>query len=90
MNDYKQLIKFFNSVFNILEKNSKYPDEFAERPIDNSISIEHILPQSPEQFWELTEDEVISYVHSIGNLVLVGIGFNSSARNFELERKITE
>jgi hypothetical protein len=67
-----------------------YPDEFAERPIDNSISIEHILPQSPEQFWGLTEDVVLPYVHSIGNLVLVGIGFNSSARNFELERKIVE
>jgi len=30
------------------------------------------------------------YVHLIGNLVLVGIGFNSNARNYELERKISE
>jgi hypothetical protein len=29
-------------------------------------------------------------VHLIGNLVLVGIGFNLNARNYELERKISE
>jgi hypothetical protein len=38
----------------------------------------------------LTEEEVKKYVHLIGNLVLVGQGFNSSARNFDLSRKITE
>ena len=67
-----------------------YPEQVAERPIDNSISIEHILPQKPEEHWGLTEEEVESYVHLIGNLVLVGIDFNVSARNYELERKIFE
>lgn len=67
-----------------------YPEQVAERPIDNSISIEHILPQKPEEHWGLTEEEVESYVHLIGNLVLVGIDFNVNARNYELERKILE
>ena len=67
-----------------------YPEQVAERPIDNSISIEHILPQKPEEHWGLTEEEVESYVHLIGNLVLVGIDFNVSARNYELDRKIFE
>lgn len=69
---------------------SKYPEQLVERPIDDSISIEHILPQKPDEFWNLTEEEVKPYVHLIGNLVLVGIGFNSNARNYELERKISE
>lgn len=66
-----------------------YPAQVAERPIDDSISIEHILPQKPEEYWNLSEQEVKSYVHLIGNLVLVGQGFNSSARNFDLTRKIS-
>ena len=66
----------------------EYPAQVRERPIDESISIEHILPQKPEEFWDLTVDDVEPYVHLIGNLVLVGIGFNSSARNYDLERKI--
>jgi hypothetical protein len=62
----------------------------VERPIDESISIEHILPQRPEEHWGLSSEEVKPYVHQIGNLVLVGQGFNSSARNFGLEVKLEE
>jgi len=67
-----------------------YPEQINERPIDESISIEHILPQSPEEHWGLNSEEVKPYVHRIGNLVLVGQGFNSSARNFGIQRKIAE
>ena len=56
-----------------------YPEQI-ERPIDESISIEHILPQRPEEHWGLAQEEVKSYVHKIGNLVLVGQGFNSSKK----------
>ena len=48
------------------------------------------MPQRPEEHWGLAQEEVKSYVHKIGNLVLVGQGFNSSARNYDLETKITE
>ena len=82
----KNLIRYI--LGRVEQKN--YPAQVAERPIDESISIEHILPQKPEQYWNLTEEEVKKYVHLIGNLVLVGQGFNSSARNFDLSRKITE
>jgi uncharacterized protein with ParB-like and HNH nuclease domain len=67
-----------------------YPEHVVERPIDESISIEHILPQRPEEHWGLSSEEVKPYVHQIGNLVLVGQGFNSSARNFGLEVKLEE
>jgi hypothetical protein len=80
----KNLIRY---ILGRLEER-RYPDQIVERPIDESISIEHILPQKPDEYWSITEEEVKDYVHLIGNLVLVGIGFNSSARNYELERKI--
>ena len=81
----KNLIRY---ILGRLEE-SRYPAQIRERPIDDSISIEHILPQKPDEHWSLTEDEVRSYVHLIGNLVLVGAGFNASARNYDLERKIS-
>lgn len=67
-----------------------YPEQVNERPIDDSISIEHFLPQSPEEHWGLSSEDVKHYVHHIGNLFLVGQGFNSSARNFGIQRKIVE
>ena len=67
-----------------------YPEQVNERPIDDSISIEHFLPQSPEEHWGLSSEDVKPYVHLIGNLFLVGQGFNSSARNFGIQRKIAE
>ncbi len=67
-----------------------YPEQVNERPIDDSISIEHFLPQSPEEHWGLSSEDVKHYVHLIGNLFLVGQGFNSSARNFGIQRKIVE
>ena len=82
----KNLIRY---ILGRLEERD-YPENARERPIDDSISIEHILPQTPDEFWNLTEEEVKSYVHLIGNLVLVGSDFNIRARNYELERKIPE
>lgn len=82
----KSLIRY---ILGRIEENN-YPGQVAERPIDDSISIEHILPQKPEQYWGMSEQEVKPFVHQIGNLVLVGQGFNSSARNFDLARKILE
>ena len=78
----KNLIRY---ILGRIEEN-KYPVQARERPIDDSISIEHLLPQKPEEYWGLTEDVVRPYVHLIGNLVLVGNGFNILARNYELER----
>tara|TARA_B100000767_G_C19752893_1_gene531593 strand:+ start:108 stop:1838 length:1731 start_codon:yes stop_codon:yes gene_type:complete len=82
----KSLIRYI--LGRIEEK--KYPGQVAERPIDESISIEHILPQKPQEFWGMNELEAKPFVHLIGNLVLVGQGFNSSARNYDITRKISE
>ena len=48
-----------------------------------------MLPQNPEN-WNLTEDQISEYVHSIGNLLLVGIPINAEASNLSLERKIVK
>ena len=80
----KNLIRY---ILGRLEERD-YPNQARERPIDESISIEHILPQAPEEYWNLSEDEVKPYVHLIGNLVLVGKDFNIGARNYDMERKI--
>lgn len=82
----KNLIRY---ILGGIEK-SEFESEYKERPIDSSISIEHILPQNPDIAWGLSEEDVLPYVHRIGNLVLVGAGLNSSAKNFHLSRKIEE
>lgn len=54
-------------------------------------SIEHILPQQPEakSYWAEKHNlaEIKSYVNSIGNLVLLSKGKNSSASNFDFDKK---
>ena len=67
--------------------NHKHPRQTHEISINESISIEHLLPQNPEN-WHLEADGVREYVHSIGNLLLVGIPLNSEASNLPLEDKV--
>jgi hypothetical protein len=67
--------------------NHKHPRQTHEISINESISIEHLLPQNPEN-WHLAADGVSEYVHSIGNLLLVGIPLNSEASNLPLEDKV--
>lgn len=59
------------------------------------ISIEHVLPQTPEEDsdWALNfpdDDEREAWVHRLGNLVLLSRKKNSSARNYDFEKKKTK
>lgn len=56
------------------------------------VSIEHVLPQSPEKGskwieWFPTQNQRDFYVHRLGNLLLLNRKKNSSARNYEFDRK---
>lgn len=57
-------------------------------------SVEHVLPQDPDTGgeWAKTHDltKIDEYVHSIGNLVLLSKGRNSSASNKEFSEKKTK
>ena len=59
------------------------------------ITVEHVLPQSPEDEstwleWWPDEDEQEENVHRLGNLALLSRRKNSQAQNYEFERKKTE
>jgi len=54
-------------------------------------SIEHVFPQNPDEDSEWVEkeeaDDLIGFVHSVGNLVLLSKGKNSSASNLDFDDK---
>ena len=54
-------------------------------------SIEHVLPQTPNAtgYWAEKHDlsNINEYVNKLGNLVLLSKGKNSSAKNFDFEKK---
>lgn len=59
------------------------------------ISIEHVLPQTPEEDseWVLNfpdDEEREAWVHRLGNLVLLSRKKNSAARNYDFEKKKTK
>lgn len=56
------------------------------------ISVEHVLPQNPKNEsvwteWFTDENERSSYVHRLGNLVLLSRRKNSQAQNYDFETK---
>ncbi len=56
------------------------------------ITVEHVLPQNPEpssqwMAWIPDEEKRKSLVHRLGNLALLSRAKNSSAKNYELEKK---
>ncbi len=56
------------------------------------ITVEHVLPQNPEPLsewvsWIPDEEKRRSLVHKLGNLALLSRAKNSSASNYELEKK---
>ena len=59
------------------------------------ITVEHVLPQSPNEFSEWMkqfpdEEDRQTWVHRVGNLVLLSRAKNSQASNFEFDRKKNE
>jgi hypothetical protein len=57
----------------------------------NARSIEHVFPQNPSSgsLWQkdLRFSEIDNFVNSLGNLVLLSKGKNSSASNYDFEDK---
>lgn len=55
----------------------------------NTITIEHVLPQTPpkESEWTKNFPDIEQYVHKLGNLVLLTTKKNSRAKNFDFNRK---
>lgn len=69
----------------------------SEHDVEKSVlakSIEHVLPQKPEigSEWLKVHDitKIGTYVNSVGNLVLLSKGKNSSASNLEFAEKKTK
>ena len=63
-------------------------DSTKEKRINfDEVNIEHILPQTPEN-WGLDKAEIKSYVNKIGNLVLLSKRKNSAVGNEKLSTKI--
>src|SRR6185369_12390387 len=54
-------------------------------------SIEHVFPQNPSEGGEWVKqegaDDLIGFVHSVGNLVLLSRGKNASASNLDFAAK---
>ena len=60
-----------------------------------TISVEHVCPQNLEEGsqwaeWFSNPEEHRTWLHSLGNLVLLNFRKNSSARNYEFEKKKTK
>jgi hypothetical protein len=57
----------------------------------NAHSVEHVLPQKPEPdgYWAKNHNisQINEYVDKIGNLVLLSKGKNSSAKNYDFNKK---
>lgn len=55
------------------------------------LTVEHVLPQGPDESSEwvklFTEDQRTTWTHRLGNLVLLTRRKNSSAQNFDFEKK---
>lgn len=67
-----------------------YQDNSIEKSF-NQISIEHILPQTPDagSKWmsDFTEEERKDFTHKIGNLIIIGRRKNSSLGNLDYTQK---
>lgn len=56
-----------------------------------SLSIEHILPQTPtDDYWvnRFTIEDKNKWTNNLGNLSLISVRKNSQAKNFEFKRKV--
>lgn len=90
-NVYKQVPK--RRLYMLLRLDSALSDGSAQY-VHPVLSIEHVLPQNPlagSQWskWFPTPEFRAQWVHRIGNLLLLSHKKNSSASNYDLEKKKT-
>jgi len=86
--EYKQSQKSQNFIKYILrELNRKQTTQ--EMEIDFSeVTAEHIIPRNPGKGWNVTKEEIKDYVEKLGNITLIGEGFNKRMGNKSLKEKI--
>lgn len=60
------------------------------RKYAGTITVEHVLPQTPTEYWMkmFNEDERNEWTHKLGNLVLLSNAKNSSANNKPFDQKL--
>lgn len=79
---------FAKSLLMLLEY--KYQDNSLEKSF-NQISIEHILPRTPDSCsqWinDFSDEERLNYTHKIGNLIIIGRRKNSALGNLKYSDK---
>ncbi len=85
---YRKSLKQINFIKYIFEKINYFEDDH-EQTFDH-ITIEHILPQNPDQEWHVEKEEIKDHVNEVGNLVVLGKGYNRSSSNKIIKSKITE
>lgn len=83
-----------NKVYLVLDTINRFlsAGSGAHTVLDDSPSIEHILPQSPDAMWknelgENWEETYREYLHTIGNLTIVTQEWNSSLSNGSFSAK---
>lgn len=75
----------------ILNEYNSYLWETEEQKIDfTNVNIEHIIPRSPDEEWNLTKEEIKGYVNLLGNLTLVDQKINSRIGNKSILKKVEE
>ena len=67
----------------------EYQDNQQDHDIDSdSFTIEHVLPQNPENGWnQFTDEQVDNFVYRIGNMALLEKGKNNEIANHEYIEK---
>ena len=88
-------VSYKNSVYSrklikyILGKIDNFYRKTKEEVIDfENVNVEHLLPQKPDKEWELTKDQIKTYVNKLGNLTLVDRVINSKVGNKHIKYKI--
>jgi len=58
-------------------------------PINNKLHLEHILPQTPTEYWKniFSEEERGLWTNSLANLTLLSMRKNIQAQNYSFDKK---
>jgi hypothetical protein len=70
-----------------VEESKRNPEALRERPIGTELDLEHIMPRKRSNEWPNHDPQLVK---KLGNLTLVGRGYNRRVRNRGFERKLKE
>ena len=83
--EYKKSSKQITLIKYILEK-INYAGN-VEQVFDH-VTLEHILPQTPESAWGLSVEDIAPFVNKIGNIIPLGPEYNRDASNKIISNKL--